>query len=115
MNHKRYPLAYLLEVVMPLNLVIVRDEEPGVTVHGCEAGCDWVIELYAGEGRTVAVSYFQNHENPFFIECEGFGEDGRYESYDSQQVSLRMADLGEAIQLLREIDVAARTEIRRVV
>ena len=45
MNHKRYPLAYLLEVAMPFNLVITRDQEPEVSASNYEAKSDWVMEF----------------------------------------------------------------------
>ena len=111
MNHKRYPLAYLLEVVMPLNLTIIRDEEPmSVTCVG-RAKSDWVIEFSAGQGKTVVVNYFHRRKEPFEIQCVGFDKYPYYLRTGQQLFMSTRMNLWEAIQMLRVLDMSVNTII----
>ena len=116
MNHKRYPLAYLFEVAMPLNLVVTRDEDPGpVSSTKYESKSDWVMEFSAGNKRTVTVNYFHRQKKPFEFQCKGFDDHPYYECNDHQMVAIKMATLWEAVQLLRVIDSVANGKVRRAV
>jgi len=106
MNHKRYPLAYLLEVAMPLNLSIIRDEEPGDAVCVEQEKSDWVIEFDAGKGKTVIVDYFHRRKDPFKIQCKGFDKHPYYLSTEQQLIINNRVNLWEAIQVLRVLDTS---------
>ena len=115
MNHKRYPLAYSLEVAMPLNLVITRDEEPKSSAGSYESKSDWAMEFSAGKNRVVTVNYFPHQKKPFEFQCKGFDDHPYYECNDHQMIAIKMATLWEAIQLLRGIDAIANGKFRQVV
>jgi len=111
MNHKRYPLAYLLEVVMPLNLTIIRDEEPVSVPCTGRAKSDWVIEFNAGQGKIVIVNYFHRRKEPFEIQCMGFDK-YPYNLRTGQQLFMNnRMNLWEAIQMLRMLDMSVNTII----
>ena len=109
MNHKRYPLAYLLEVVMPLNLTIIRDEEPISVTRTEGAKSDWVIEFSAGQGKTVIVNYFHRRKEPFEIQCMGFNKYPYYLRTGQQLFMNNRMNLWEAIQMLRVLDMSVNT------
>ena len=115
MNHKRYPLAYLQEVAMPLNLVIVRDEEPEPSSSTYESKSDWVMEYSAGNNRSVTVNYFHRQKKPFEFQCKGFDNHPYYECNDHQMVAIKMVNLWEAVQLLRAVDAVADGRVRQIV
>lgn len=115
MNHKRYPLAYLLEVAMPLNLVITRDQEPEASASNYESKSDWVMEFSAGNNRAVTVNYFHRQKKPFEFQCKGFDDHPYYECNDHQMIAIKMATLWEAVHLLRGIDAIANGKLRQVV
>jgi len=115
MNHKRYPLAYLLEVAMPLNLVITRDEEPEASAGNYESKSDWVMEFSAGKNRAVTVNYFHRQKKSFEFQCKGFDDHPYYECNDHRMIAIKMATLWEAVHLLRGIDAITNGKLRQVV
>ena len=115
MKHKRYPLAYLLEVAMPLNLVITRDEQPESSGTNYESKSDWVMGFSAGNNRTVTVNYFHRQKKPFEFQCKGFDDHPYYQSNEQQMTAIKMATLWEAVQLLRRVDAIANGKMRQMV
>jgi len=116
MNHKRYPLAYLLEVVMPLNLVITRDEEPGEDSKSAnQAKSDWVIGFDAGNGKTATVNYFHHQKRPFEFQCRGFDEHQYYRCNEQRMIAAKSANLWDAIQILRTLDAHANAKVTQLV
>jgi len=104
MNHKRYPLAYLLEVVMPLNLVTIRDEEPQKKIHDNCIKADWVMAFDAGNGKTVTLNYYHQCKDPFEFQWKGFDQHAYYHDNERRMISVKSANLWDAIQMLRTLD-----------
>lgn len=115
MKHKRYPLAYLLEVVMPLNLVITRDEETGEIERANQAISDWVMTFEGGNGKSVTVTYFNRHKKPFEFQCKGFDNHPYYMCNEQRMFAVKTADLWDAIQILHALDALANARQMQLV
>jgi len=107
MNHKRYPIAYLLEVVMPLNLMAIQDEDPEVDNHHSLIKADWLMSFDAGFNKVVTLCYYQHRKLPFEFKWKGFicHPDSLNEA--SRMIPTKATNLWDAIQLLRKLDALA--------
>ena len=104
MNHKCYPLAYLLEVVMPLNLVTIRDEELQEKMHNNGIKADWVMAFDAGNGKTVTLNYYRQCKNPFGFQWKGFDRHPYYLDNEQRMIPVKSINFWGAIQILRTLD-----------
>lgn len=107
MNHKRYPLAYLLEAAMPLNLVVTRDEEPEAEEYSNSIKADWLMSFDAGFNKVVTLRYYQQRKLPFEFKWKGFIWHLDNLSEGQRMIPVKSTNLWDAIQLLRKLDALA--------
>jgi len=115
MNHKRYPLAYLLEVVMPLNLVTIRDEAPDDNSRKNQNNSDWVMAFDAGKGKMVTINYYHQKKNPFEFQWKGFDWHPYHCDNELQMIQVMSVNLWDAIQVFRALDSLANNKATALV